>query len=31
MAKIKVGLIFNRRKYSDMIDKFVAYYTIDEI
>ena len=25
------GLIFNRRKYSDMIDKFVAYYTIDEI
>lgn len=24
-------LIFNRRKYSDMIDKFVAYYTIDEI
>ena len=25
------GLIFNRRKYSDMIDKFVAYYTIEEI
>lgn len=25
------GLIFNRSKYSDMIDKFVAYYTIDEI
>ena len=25
------GLIFNRRKYSDMIDKFVAYYTINEI
>lgn len=25
------GLIFNRRKYRDMIDKFVAYYTIDEI